>query len=412
MFADFLIDTIRNLRAHKLRFSLTASGIVWGIMMLTYLSAWMHGYESHLSNQMLKIGRNVVYLFPGVTPKSGIGERSSKLVELEFEDVARIEALDVVAHAGTNQFLGSLMIRAGSRTKLVWSYGVTEKTGRIRNFEIAEGRFISRADVESGARVVFLGWKTGERLFGGRSPVGQRVSIESMPFRVVGVAAEKGEQIVSNGPPDDNVLLIPSTTARRWFAKDDPVGQIIFEPATRELGSEAMTAVRGLLGVHHGFNEDDSSAMANFHVVEALQIIEVLLLGFQIFLYFAIAITLLVGAAGVMNVMFVIVTERTREIGLRKAIGGSNASIFAQFLMESVFMTILAGTAGAILGVVFVKLAQVAIGEGTVFMSAPRLAWESFFPIVIVMVLTGIAAGVLPAIRASRIEPAVSLRSS
>lgn len=412
MLGDFFYDTLRNLRAHKLRFGLTASGIVWGIMMLTFLSASMHGYSLHLTKQMLKIGQNVVYLFPGVTSKSGIGERSSKLVELDFEDVSRIEALDVVGDAGTNQFLETLMIRAGRRTKLVWAYGVTEKTGAIRNFEIGEGRFISRADVDRGARVVFLGGKTGERLFGGRSPIGERVTIESIPFRVVGVAAEKGEQIVFNGPPDDNVLLIPVTTARRWFSKTDTVGQIIYEPAGRELGPAAMVAVRGLLGVHHGFKEDDSSAMANFHILEAMEIIEVLLLGFQIFLYFATAVTLMVGAAGVMNVMFVIVTERTREIGLRKAIGGSNGSIFAQFLMEALVMTVFSGTVGAVLGVVLVKVSQVMIGEGTVFSSSPQLAPSMFITVVSVMVFTGIGAGVLPAIRASRVEPAVSLRSS
>lgn len=412
MFADFFVDTVRNLRAHKMRFGLTASGIVWGIMMLTYLSAWLNGYQLHLTKQMLKIGQNVVYLFPGVTSKAGIGERASKPVELDFEDVARIEALDVVGHAGTNQFLETLMIRARGRTKLVWAYGVTEKTGAIRNFEIGEGRFVSRADVESGARVVFLGANTAERLFGGRSPVGERVTIESMPFRVIGVAAEKGEQIVFSGPPDDNVLLMPISTARRWFSKRDTVGQIIYEPTTRELGPQAMVAVRGLLGVHHGFKEDDSSAMSNFHVVEALQIIELLLLGFQIFFYFAIGVTLLVGAAGVMNVMFVIVTERTREIGLRKAIGGSNGSIFAQFLIEALLMTVFSGTLGAVLGVVMVHVSAAAIGDGTVFLGAPVLASGMFVTIVSVMVITGVGAGVLPAIRASRIEPAVSLRSS
>jgi len=412
MVADFLVDTMRNLRAHRLRFGLTASGIVWGIMMLTYLSAWMHGYETHLTKQMLKIGQNVVYLFPGVVSKAGIGQRSSRPVELDLEDVARIEALDVVTKAATNQFLQSLMIRARGKTKLVWSYGVTEKTGRIRNYDVGAGRFISRVDVDEGARVVFLGSGTAKRLFGGRSPIGERVTIEAIPFRVIGVAAEKGEQIIFSGPPDDDVLLIPITTARRWFSKEDSVGQIIFEPATRHLGDAATTAVRGLLGVHHDFVEDDSSAMGSFYVVEALEIIELLLLGFQLFLYFAIGVTLLVGAAGVMNVMFVIVTERTREIGLRKAIGGSNGSIFAQFLIESVIMTVLSGSLGALLGVGMVKLSQAAIGEGTVFASAPILAPGSFVTIVAVMVATGIGAGVLPAARASRIEPAVSLRSS
>jgi len=180
----------------------------------------------------------------------------------------------------------------------------------------------------------------------------------------------------------------------------------------RDRGDDAKTAVRGLLGVHHRFTEDDSSAMADFYVLEALEIVDLLLLGFQLFLYFTIGVTLLVGAAGVMNVMFVIVTERTREIGLRKAIGGSNGAIFAQFLIEAVVTTVFSGAIGALLGVALVEASQAAIGEGTRFVGAPLLAPGSFVTIVSVMVLTGIAAGILPALRASRVQPAVSLRST
>ena len=411
MLRDYLVEIVRNLRAHKMRFGLTATGIVWGIMMLTYLSAWMHGYETHLTRQMTKVGQNIVFLFPGVVSKPGIGQRASRPVELEHEDVARLESLEGVGAAAGNHWLNSLMLRAEGRTKLVWSYGVTEKATRIRNYAVGQGRAISRADVEHRSRVVFLGATTAQRMFGGRNPVGARVQIEGVPFRVVGVAAEKGEQLIHSGPRDDEVLLLPLTTALRWFAKDDAVGQIIYEPARRDIGKEAMTSVRGLLGVHHGFAEDDSGAMADFYVLEAVELIEMLLLGFQIFLYFAIGITLLVGAAGVMNVMFVIVTERTREIGLRKAVGGSSRSIFVQFLTEAVFLTFLSGAIGAGLGVGLVLLSQLVIGENR-FSHVPVLAPGSFGVIFLVMTCVGVAAGALPALRAARIEPAVSLRSS
>lgn len=411
MLRDYLVEIARNLRAHKLRFGLTASGIVWGIMMLTYLSAWMHGYELHLVKQMTKIGQNVVFLFPGAVAKPGIGSRASRPVELDVEDIARIETLGDVDAAAANHWLGSLMLRSGGRTKLVWSYGVTEEATRIRNFEVGQGRAIRAADLRSRARVVFLGAQTAQRMFGGRSPIGESVQVEGVPFRVIGVAAEKGEQLINSGPRDDEVMLLPLTTGLRWFSKDDVVGQIIYEPVSRERGSETMVSVRGLLGLHHGFAEDDSSAMANFYVLEAVEIIELLLLGFQIFLYFAIGITLLVGAAGVMNVMFVLVTERTREIGLRKAVGGSNRAIFLQFLTEALFLTFLSGALGALLGVGFVLLSQLLMGQNR-FSHVPVLSSGSFVLIVGVMVLVGIAAGALPALRAARIEPAVSLRSS
>ncbi|MBM4266111.1 MAG: ABC transporter permease [Deltaproteobacteria bacterium] len=409
---DLWRETLRSLAAHKLRFALTASGIVWGIWMLTFLSAYMHGSDVHFAKQMTKIGQKVVFLFPGSVRRPGVGERASRPVELELDDVARIQALESVDAAGTNLFLQNLVVRANGRTRLVWAYGATEHTASIRNFDLGAGRFPSRRDVDEAARVVFLGAGIAKRLFGNRPAVGERVLIESIPFRVIGVSAEKGKQLIFSGPPDDLAALVPITTARRWFSKNDNVGQILFAPTTREAGWEAIPSVRGLLGVHHDFRSGDDSALGSFYIMEAVQIIELLLLGMRIFLTFAVFVTLLVGAAGVMNVMFVIVTERTREIGLRKAIGASNGAIFAQFVAESVAITFVSGLVGALLGVATVLAAQAALGQGTELASTPQLDPGSFATIVATMMVVGVGAGVLPAIRAARIDPAVSLRAT
>jgi putative ABC transport system permease protein len=409
---DLVADTARSLVAHRLRYGLTSSGIVWGIAMLTFLSAAMDGYDAHFERQTTKVGQRVVFLFPGWVTKPGVGQRSTRPIELEIEDVRRLEALDSVEAAGAALFLRSLMLRAGARTKLVWSYGATESTLQIRNYGLGAGRFLTRRDVDGAARVVFLGARVAERLFGGRDAVGREVLIESIPFRVVGVSAPKGDQLVYMGPPDDEVAFVPVTTAQRWLTRDDQVGQVIFAPRTRALGWAALDAVRGLLGLHHDFRPGDEGAMSSFYVIEALQIVELLLLGLRIFLTAAIAITLLVGAAGVMNVMFVVVTERTREIGLRKAIGASNGAIFVQFLAEAFAVTALSGALGAALGWLAVRAAQAMIGEGSTMAPVPQLQPLALLVIVATMVVVGLAAGILPAARASRVDPAVSLRSA
>jgi putative ABC transport system permease protein len=381
--------------------------------MLTFLSASMDGYDLHFAHQMTKIGRKVVFLFPGAVTRPGVGQRATRAVELELEDVARVAALDSVESAGSNRFLGSLLMRAGERTKLVWSYGATADTLAIRGFEVARGRGFGADDVAASARVVFLAAKAAERLFGvGRPAVGRRVRIEGVPFRVIGVARSKGEQIIFSGPPDDDLALVPVTTAQRWFNRDDLIGQLIFAPRSREVGVEAVQAVRGLLGLHHEFRADDDSALGSFFVIEALQIVESLLLGMRIFLTTAIVITLLVGAAGVMNVMYVVVTERTREVGLRKAIGASNTAIFVQFLAEACAVTVFSGLLGAALGWLAVTAAAAGIGEGTTMASAPVLMPRALVSIVLTMVAVGIAAGILPALRAARIDPAISLRAT
>jgi len=413
LLADLAVETLRSLRAHRLRYGLTSSGIVWGILMLTFLSASMDGYDLHFADEMTKIGRKIVFLFPGAVTRPGVGQRATRPVDLELEDVARLAALESVESAGTNRFLGSLLMRAGPRTKLIWSYGATADTLSIRSFEVASGRGFTAEDVAAKARVAFLAAKTAERLLGvGRPTVGRRMRIEGVPFRVIGVARPKGEQIIFSGAPDDDIAFVPVTTAQRWFNRDDHVGQVIFAPRTREVGFQAVTAVRALLGLHHAFRSDDDSALGSFYVVEALQIVESLLLGLRIFLTTAIVITLLVGAAGVMNVMYVVVTERTREIGLRKAIGASNSAIFLQFLAEALAVTVVSGLVGAGLGWLAVAAAAAGIGEGSTMASAPVLMPRAFVSIVLTMIVVGVAAGILPALRASRIDPAISLRAT
>jgi len=164
--ADLAVETLRSLRAHRLRYGLTSSGIVWGILMLTFLSASMDGYDLHFADEMTKIGRKVVFLFPGAVTRPGVGQRATRPVDLELEDVARLAALESVESAGTNRFLGSLLMRAGPRTKLIWSYGATADTLSIRSFEVASGRGFTAGDVAAKARVAFLAAKTAERLFG------------------------------------------------------------------------------------------------------------------------------------------------------------------------------------------------------------------------------------------------------
>lgn len=410
--ADLFFTTLQSLRAHKLRYGLTSSGIVWGILMLTYLSASMDGYDAHFAHEMTKIGRKIVFLFPGMLSRSSVGEQSTRWVDLELEDVERVAKLASVESAGTNRALGDLLLRAGGRSKLVDTRGASADTTKIRSFEVESGRMISAEDLRSRARVIFLAAGVAEKLFGDRSAVGRRIRVEGVPFRVVGVARPKGEQIIMTGAPDDDTALVPITTAQRWVKRDDDVGEMIFAPESREVGFAAIPAVRGVLGLHHGFGAEDDSALASFYVVEALQIVESLLLGLRIFLTTAIAITLLVGAAGVMNVMYVVVTERTREIGLRKAIGASNAAIFVQFLAEALAVTLFSGLIGAVLGWLAVAAVAAGIGEGSTMATAPVLMPKAVVVIVATMVVVGIAAGILPALRAARTDPAVSLRAT
>jgi len=407
---DLLLDTIRNLRAHALRYLLTSLGITWGVLMLTYLSATIDGYDVHFEAQIAKMGPRLVYLFPGWVTKPGLGQRGTRPVELEREDVERIEVLHALDYAGANLWLGPRVLRAAGRTKLVWSYGGSPETLTIRNYQIAQGRGLEARDEAASARVVFLGSQVAERLFGDRNAVGQRITIDSIPFRVVGVSAEKGEQIVSQGPPDDELAWVPVRTAQRWLTRDDSVGQVIFAPHSNDIGPQATRAVRALLGLHHGFQADDQMALSHFDMQEVMKIIQAILIGLRVFLNAATGVTLLVGAAGVMNIMLVVVTERTREIGLRKAIGAPSAAIFRQFLAETLAVTLCSGLLGAGIGIVLIGLARAGL-EGNTLTPIPIVRPAAIALVLGTIVGLGLLAGLLPAFRAARIEPAISLRA-
>ena len=409
---DVWREAVRSLRAHALRFTLTALGMVWGVAMLTFLLAAVDGYETNFAAQLDEIAQRAIFFFPGSVSRAIVGQRSARRVKLKLEDLGRLDRLQGVAHAAAHVPLGPRVVRAAGRTKLVWVYAVSAETLAIRSFVPRSGRPLTAEDVAADARVVFLGTKAATRLFGDASAVGRHVHIDGIPFTVVGTSQPKDEQIIYLGPADDEIAMIPITTAQRRFVKDDVLAQIVVEPRTREGSWDTMHAARALLGFHHEFVDADQSAMGDFNVEEIRQIVAPLYLGLRLFLMTASIVTLAVGAVGVMNIMLVVVTERTKEIGLRKAVGGSNAAIFAQFLAETMLVCVTAGTIGAGLGAFGVAVMARVVGEGSVVNAPPLLLPGRVAMVMATLVGIGIAAGLLPAARASRIDPAVSLRAT
>lgn len=408
---NLLRETFRSLRAHALRFGLTSLGILWGVAMLTYMNATAAGNDRFFVAQFEKIGERIVFVFPGVVTDRSRGAQGLRRVKLEMEDVERMATLQSVERAAPNLGLGPRLIRARGRAKLIHLSGVSEHTAVIRNYEVGAGRLLARHDVEGARKVVFLGAKAAERLFGARPAVGQIVQIEAIPFEVVGVAQGKGQQMVNIGTSDDNLALIPITTAQRWFSRNDDVAQVVYAPRTRPESYESVPAVRGLTGLHHRFDEQDENALNMFNLQEGVEMLHTLLGGQRIFLRATSFVTLLVGAMGVMNIMLVVVTERTKEIGLRKAVGASQRAIFLQFLSESVAVTLLAGFVGTALAVAGALLVAHGMQTSGAEGPAPVVVLSSVVAIFVTLVGTGVAAGLLPAVRASRIEPAISLRA-
>jgi putative ABC transport system permease protein len=408
---DLLIATLRSLRAHALRFGLTSLGILWGAFMLTYLSASLEGTDRHFTDQLETTGPKIVVAWPGNVIKDRVGERGARPVDLDNDDIPRLANIQRIESASQDLMLYSQIVRAGRRTKLLNVTGASPATAAIRNFAVAEGRFLSPTDVERNARVVFLGAVAARRLFGHEPAVGRTLQIESVRFRVVGIAAPKGDQLIGINGDDDTAVLVPYTAAQRWLLRSDRVGRIVFAPVTREESWAAIRGVREVLGLHHHFHPDVDTAVSFFNVHEVMQIIHTLFFGLRIFLVSAGVITLLVGAVGVMNIMLVVVGERTSEIGLRKAVGGSSRAIFLQFLAEAAAVCGLSGLLGAAMGVGLVQIvARYLPAEGPLS-SMPILEPVTVAVIISALVAVGIVAGIVPALRAARIAPSEALRA-
>ena len=409
---DLLLSTWQSLRAHAVRFTLTSLGITWGAFVLTYLTASMQGFDAHFTRELEEAGPKIVLVWPGAVLKNRVGERGARAVEIENEDVAGLSSLASIEKAAPDISLWSQIVRAGGRTKLFKVDAVSDVSASIRNLVPREGRFFSKTDIERAARVVYLGAVAAERLFGDAPAVGRTLQIESNTFRVIGVNEAKGDQMVGMNGWDDWAVFIPYTTAQRWLLRSETLEQVAFEPTTREGSWEAVRNTRELLGLRRDFPPDLDTALSFFNVQEVLQIVHTLFLGFRIFLVTAGGVTLLVGAIGVMNVMLVVVGERTNEIGLRKAVGATDRAIFAQFLAEATAVCGVSGVTGTLLGVGFAKLtAALAPADGPL---TKVVVLDPFIIsiLVVALVAVGVVAGVIPAVRAARIPPAEALRAS
>lgn len=411
MSVDLLLSVWQSLRAHALRFTLTSLGIAWGAFMLTYLSASAEGTERHFSRVMQKAGPKIVYMGGGAILKLRVGERGARQVELEKEDAQRLRDIHLVEDASPMINLWNELVRNGSRSKLLNVQGVSARAEVMRNFQAETGRFFSPVEVERGARVAFLGAKASERLFRGRPAVSRRIQIGGVTFRVVGVAREKGAEIINSLNPDDLKILVPYTAAQRWLTRSDVLPEIAFTPLTREQSWDAIRRVRETVSRHHAFHPDLETALWFFNIQEPLRMVEGMQMALRLFLLVAGITTLLVGAVGVMNIMLVVVGERTNEIGLRKAVGGTRREIFVQFFAEAASVCLLSGFLGAAGGVGLAQLTARLVPPDSPFASVPVVDPVTVVAITAGLVLVGVIAGVAPAVRAAQVPPADALRA-
>jgi putative ABC transport system permease protein len=408
-------QAIYSLISHRFRASLTMLGIAWGIVAVVLLMAYGNGFDEALMVGFRRaFSSGTVVIWPGQTSMQAGGERAGRRIRLKEEDAAQLAELGVIKYASP-EYIQTLPISVGNKQTSAGVRGVAPEYAIMRSETAEAGRFINAEDTEKRRRVVFLGSEVALKLFGNSYSVGQTVRINGISFEIVGVMTQK-VQLSSYYSPDKYCVFIPYTTVRQVW-NTEYVNNLVFQTLDPAKQAQAIKQVREVLGLKHGFDPRDERAIPMNDSVENNKAISGITNGLRVILSFIGALTLMIGGIGVMNIMLVSVTERTREIGIRKAIGARRRQILSQFLLEALTITFLGGVLGVIFSYVLVKVAGTRPFLADLLEDPTRetdihllLSPDVVLTATIILMVVGVLSGLWPALRASRMDPIESLR--
>jgi len=407
-FVDSIVIAIRALFVNKLRSSLTMLGMIIGVGAVIVLMSVGQGLQNYITSTFEEMGSNLLFVTPANPDAPGITAMAPGMsaASLTMDDAEAIRDIrSVIAVNPTNESFVKLIV--GNESVSVVIEGTTPEFQQLYDFEIASGRYISEIDIARRAMVVVLGSETAEDLFGSDDPVGQQAKIKDKRFTIIGVLEPKG--VSSFGVSWDEMVITPITTFQtRLFPQttssgEDAVQSIVVQAASAEVMDEIKEDIETLLKKRHHIDADEDNDFAIMSLEQMLGIFETITLALTVFLGLIGSISLLVGSIGIMNIMLVSVTERTREIGIRKAVGAKRRDILLQFLIEAATLSFVGGAIGlAGAWLMAWGISQIDLGGFTI-----NAVVSPFIVIlaVSVSVFIGLASGLYPAMRAARLNP-------
>lgn len=406
-FLNHFAELFRNLNQQKLRSFLTIFGIMWGTATLILLLAFGFGFRDQTVLNMRGMGDQIAIMFPGQTTKAFEGYGIGRPIRFKEADARLLEDQIPDIRVATPEYTQSLTISFGESRRNSSVGGVFPVYSDLRNiFEELGGRWLNESDIDERRRVIFLGYRLSENLFGSDDPIGKQVMVRNTPFTVIGVMQEK-IQNSSYNQRDMDRAFIPASTFSMMMGTDQ-INNILYVPANPDIAPAVKDQVYEVMGRKHRFDPADRDAIGLWDTNEFWSFIDVMFLGINGFLGLIGFFTLAVGGIGVANIMFVVVQERMKEIGIRRSVGARRHHIMGQFFVETFMIIGIGAAAGYATGWLLVLATQnIPIKE---FVGAPYFAPEVGLLAFVVLGFVGLAAGFMPAWRASRLDIVECLR--
>lgn len=413
MWKILLEEFFGDLRTQKTRTFLTMFSITWGTVAIVLLLAFGEGLKQQISTGLLNAGEKIFMTYGGETSKEFEGLARGRRIRLTEEDMDLVvRSVEDVDMASPSYGRWGVTLSYGDVKTTTYMEGVHPPFSELRKvFPRAGGRFINERDVKERRRVLFLGDSIAYRLFGDEDPIGKTLDLDGLPYTVIGVMQSKFQDSMNNGP-DEERAIIPASTFKTVYGYRY-VNHILFHPRSKERAPQTKAEIFEVLGAKYRFDPTDERALPMWDFIESEQETKKIGTGIQIFLGMVGLFTLLVAGVGIANIMYVVVKERTHEIGVKLAVGARKAHIRRQFVFEALLVSLFGGLIGLGVSVGIVTLVDMIPTEGNPamnYIANPRLSWPITLGCMSILMLIGLAAGYLPARRAASIDPVESLR--
>ena len=407
---NILSQSIKSLASNRLRSALTMLGVIWGTASVVFLLGWGKGFVEVMRTETRAAGDGIIIIWPRQALSETSGHRGARPVNFELKEV------DVILdHCPSARYVSPAeqrraIIKYGNELKMGRICGVNADAPNIFNLSVEHGRFLQPDDLKNSRRAIVLGADLKDALFpSSYQAVGHMVKVRGISFKVIGVLRRKGEELVGMNGLTDEKAYIPITSFMQYLSGSRNIEEIDVQPKEFHKSKACIEEIRTALAKELGFSPDDTGAIDVFDHAAFISALDTMALASAAFIAMVGVITLFVGGVGVMNIMLISVTERTREIGIRKAVGATRRHILTQFLGEALTITGLSGIIGILIG------CAISIGFAAMprpkILAAPEISAFTVGASFLVMVLVGLFAGVLPALRAANLQPVEALRN-